>query len=30
MPVWTQAVLVDRERMKGEIQEFLIDEDEDE
>ena len=30
LPVWTQAVLVDRERMKGEIQEFLIDEDEDE
>jgi len=29
LPVWTQAKLVDRERMKGEIQEFLIDEDED-
>jgi hypothetical protein len=29
LPVWTQAKLVDRERMKGELQEFLID-DEDE
>ena len=24
LPVWTQAKLVDRERMKGEIQEFII------
>lgn len=30
LPVWTQAKLVDRERMKGEIQEFIIDEDDDE
>ena len=29
LPVWTQAKLVDRERMKGEIQEFLIDDDDD-
>jgi hypothetical protein len=29
LPVWTQAKLVDRERMRGEIQEFLIDEEED-
>ena len=28
LPVWTQAKLMDRERMKGEIQEFLIDDDE--
>ena len=27
LPLWTQAKLVDRERMKGEIQEFLIDDD---
>jgi len=30
LPVWTQAKLMDREGMKGEIQEFLIDDDEDE
>ena len=29
LPVWTQAKLMDRERMKGEIQEFLIDDDHD-
>ena len=29
LPVWTQAKLVDRERMRGDIQEFLIDDDED-
>jgi len=29
LPMWTQARLVDRERMKGEIQEFLIDDDDD-
>jgi len=28
LPVWTQAKLMDRQRMKGEIQEFLIDEEE--
>ena len=27
LPVWTRAKLVDRARMKGEIQEFLIDDD---
>ena len=27
MPVWTQAKLVDRERTKGEIREFLLDDD---
>jgi len=27
LPVWTQAKLMDRENMKGEIREFLIDED---
>jgi hypothetical protein len=27
LPVWTQAKLVDRERMKGEIREFLLDDD---
>lgn len=30
LPVWTQAKLVDRERMKGEIQEFIIHDDDDE
>jgi len=29
LPVWTQAKLVDRERMKGEIREFLLDDDDD-
>ena len=29
LPMWTQAKLVDRERMKGEIHEFLIDDDDD-
>lgn len=29
LPVWTQAKLADRERMKGEIQEFLLSDDED-
>ena len=29
LPVWTQAKLLDRERMEGEIQEFLIDDDDD-
>ena len=27
LPVWTQARLMDRARMRGEIQEFLIDDD---
>lgn len=30
LPVWTQTKLVDREKMKGAIQEFLIDNDDDE
>ena len=30
MPVWTQAKLVDREKMKGEIREFLLGDDDDE
>ena len=30
LPVWTQEKLMDRERMKGEIQEFLLDHDSDE
>ena len=30
LPVWTQAKLADRERMKGEIREFLLDDDGDE
>jgi len=29
LPVWTQAKLVDREKMKGEIREFLLDDDDD-
>lgn len=29
LPVWTQAKIVDLERMKREIQEFLIDDDDD-
>ena len=29
LPVWTQAKLVDQERMKGEIQEFLLDDGDD-
>ena len=29
LPVWTQAKLVGRERMKGEIREFLLSDDED-
>lgn len=28
LPVWTQAKLVDRQRVKGEIREFLLDDDE--
>lgn len=30
LPVWAQAKFVGRERMKGEIQEFIIEDDDDE
>ena len=30
LPMWTQEKLVDRERMKGEIREFIIEDDDDE